>query len=548
MLLHLRRIVHDVDRQNALGLNLLSIGPIRGRVDHDLGGVHGCDHLLLHLKQASRLLDTSCRHVHRRHTRVALAVDEHLLLGRLLVILVLASLRVVKSLLRGIAIDDGRLAEGTAHLPWDAHLRDVLVRVHSLGIGLHCNLLRAHKLLLLLVRVVRLALVHAALIVLILTLVNRLAQLVHTVSVRAVVLIGASLTGIEMFAHDSLVVLKAALTVGLAVVAATLVSTLQAAATTTATSTTGTALEAFIFRASHSTINAASHIITSVLLLVHTTSPATAAHLIISRAATLDEALVATSSAMRIASVASTAAIAASLMVLVTATATVAASAAVAATMTVATAATLAGNASVALTASVVALTAATLAHVVATDDAAASLRAHMIWDGVVNVSELGIAVSVLAVFIILTVALVLKVATLLSLEALIDLAVLNGATNHLLLLLARLLLHHLLRLHHMLVHLLRLLVRVHHHGLLLLIGMGHHRHRGGLLAWLLLLGCVKVALNDVPLCLGSAHGHLLLLRLLLLRLLLGLLGLLLDRLRFVVASAHSFLIDWLIH
>lgn len=65
LLLHLLCVVHVIDLENALSLNLLPVGPILGRVDHD-SVVHGRDHLLLHLEHARRLLDLG-RHVHGRH-------------------------------------------------------------------------------------------------------------------------------------------------------------------------------------------------------------------------------------------------------------------------------------------------------------------------------------------------------------------------------------------------------------------------------------------------------------------------------------------------
>ena len=65
LLLHLLCVVHVVNRENALSLNLLPVGPILGRVDHDRV-VHGRDHLLLHLEHTRRLLHLG-RHVHGRH-------------------------------------------------------------------------------------------------------------------------------------------------------------------------------------------------------------------------------------------------------------------------------------------------------------------------------------------------------------------------------------------------------------------------------------------------------------------------------------------------
>ena len=122
LLLHLLGVVHVVDRENALSLNLLTVGPIRGRVDHD-SVVHGRDHLLLHLEHASWLLHPS-GHVHGGHAGCRLLVDEHLLLGsRLLVVLVLSGgLILVISLLIRISVDDSWLAERPAHLARNADL------------------------------------------------------------------------------------------------------------------------------------------------------------------------------------------------------------------------------------------------------------------------------------------------------------------------------------------------------------------------------------------------------------------------------------------
>ena len=122
LLLHLLGVVHVVDRENALSLNLLTVGPIRGRVDHD-SVVHGRDHLLLHLEHASWLLHP-CGHIHGGHAGRRLLVNEHLLLGsRLLVVLVLSGgLILVISLLIRISVDDSWLAERPAHLAGNADL------------------------------------------------------------------------------------------------------------------------------------------------------------------------------------------------------------------------------------------------------------------------------------------------------------------------------------------------------------------------------------------------------------------------------------------
>jgi len=107
-------------------------------------------------------------------------------------------------------------------------------------------------------------------------------------------------------------------------------------------------------------------------------------------------------------------------------------------------------------------------------------LRSHAFWDRVVDVSQLGVAVSVLTVFVPLAVSFVFKMATLLGLESLVHLSKLNLS-----LVLRHLLLHHLLGLAHLLLHILLRLLVIHLvlsvHSNVLLGSASHYVH----LAWL---------------------------------------------------------------
>ena len=125
---------------------------------------------------------------------VALPIHQHLLLrGRLLIKLPLAGILVISLVGARLSVDDGRLAEELlriTHLAWDANLRDEAT-VHGGGLRIgHCHLLWLHVLLLLMMGLI---LVHAWTTTGSTTRINRLAQLVHTVSVRAIVRIRASL-------------------------------------------------------------------------------------------------------------------------------------------------------------------------------------------------------------------------------------------------------------------------------------------------------------------------------------------------------------------
>ena len=203
--------MHYVDCKNTLSLNRLTVGAIGGRIKHDLCLLNGSHHGLLHLKHTSRLLYAS-RHVHGSHagSMVALPIHQHLLLrGCLLIKLPLAGILVISLVRARLSVDDGGFAEELlriTHLAWDANLRDEAA-VHGGGLRIgHRHLLWLHVLLLLMMGLI---LVHAWATTGSPARINWLAQLVHTVSVRAIVRIRASLAGIEVLAHNRLVILEA---------------------------------------------------------------------------------------------------------------------------------------------------------------------------------------------------------------------------------------------------------------------------------------------------------------------------------------------------
>ena len=148
-------------------------------------------------------------------------------------------------------------------------------------------------------------------------------------------------------------------------------------------------------------------------------------------------------------------------------------------------------------------------------DNSATSLLSHVVWNRVIDLTQLCVSISVLAIIIPLTVALVFKVATLLCLEPLIHLTslkLLAGHASHLLLL-RHLLLDVLLAWHwHLLLRLL-LLLRVTANHLLIDVSTSGHwhllhlRHR-----------CFKLLLGLTSILLILLLRLLLLLRFLLLR------------------------------
>lgn len=147
-----------------------------------------------------------------------------------------------------------------------------------------------------------------------------------------------------------------------------------------------------------------------------------------------------------------------------------------------------------------VSLTATSCSCSCSCDDSTTGLLSHVVWNRVVNLTQLGVSMSVLAIIIPLTVALVFKVATLLCLEPLIHLTSLKllalaGHASHLLL--RHLLLDVLLARHwHLLLRLLLLLRVTANHLLIDVSSSGHWhllhlRHR----CFKLLLGLTNVLL-----------------------------------------------------
>ena len=403
-------------------------------------------------------------------------IHQHLLLrGRLLVKLPLAGILVISLMGARLSVDDGGLAEKllrVAHLAWDANLRDEAA-VHGLGLRIgHCHLLWLHVLLLLLMGLI---LVHAWATTGSPARVNWLAQLVHTVSVRAIVRIRASLARIEVLAHDRFVVLEAACA-SLSLVATTAVTALIAATSATPALPARPLKGIITITSVHTTTHA------SAILGVHA-STSTTTHLIVAVATTRGASWTIVSSAawsqVAVASASTEATASTTRMVLFT-TASVVATASVIATAMVVDEATATWIARTPLALPTGASTALAIAHgALVGHYTTARLQAQVFRDRVVYVTQFSIAVSILAVLVPLTEAFVLEVATLLGLEALVDRTVLYGSVG--------LLLHHLLRLTwstHLrldellsgLLHLhLLLLLRVHYpsHRLLLLLNDG---------------------------------------------------------------------------
>ena len=404
-------------------------------------------------------------------------IHQHLLLrGRLLVKLPLAGILVISLMGARLSVDDSGLAEKllrVAHLAWDANLRDEAA-VHGLGLRIgHCHLLWLHVLLLLLMGLI---LVHAWATTGSPARVNWLAQLVHTVSVRAIVRIRASLARIEVLAHDRFVVLEAACA-SLSLVATTAVTALIAATSATPALPARPLKGILTITSVHTTTHA------SAILGVHA-STSTTTHLIVAVATTRGASWTIVSSAawsqVAVASASTEATASTTWMVLFT-TASVVATASVIATAMVVDEATATWIARTSLALPTGASTALAIAHgaLLVGHYTTARLQAQVFRDRIVYVTQFSIAVSILAVLVPLAEAFVLEVATLLSLEALVDRTILDGSIG--------LLLHHLLWLSwstHLrldirlsgLLHLhLLLLLRVHYasHRLLLLLNDG---------------------------------------------------------------------------
>ena len=194
------------------------------------------------LHEHARLLNAS-RHVHGDHSNGVLAVHHELLL-----LVVLALVRVVVSLVRArLSVDDSRFTIhlGVAHL-WDPNLLDKT----AVRVGWHRELLMSHVLLL----VMGLVLVNLMTSMgWLATLVDGLAKFEHSVGIRAVVLVRAGLSSIEVFADHSLVIFKPLITLNATTLACTsLVSTRTTSTiTTTSTAPSASALEVVVFFAIH---------------------------------------------------------------------------------------------------------------------------------------------------------------------------------------------------------------------------------------------------------------------------------------------------------
>lgn len=150
-----------------------------------------------------------------------------------------------------------------------------------------------------------------------------------------------------------------------------------------------------------------------------------------------------------------------------------------------------------------------------------------MLWDRVVDVSQLGVAMSVLTVFVPLAISFVFKMATLLGLESLVHLSL---SELNLALVLRHWLLHHLLGLTHLLLHIMLWLLVIHLvlsvHSNVLLGSASHYVH----LAWLhLRLGRVELVWCCQSLGLGLSTSRRGLRLLVLLQILLRLLQLVLS-------------------
>jgi len=196
------------------------------------------------LHEHARLLNAS-RHVHRDHSNGGLAVHHELLL-----LVVLALVRVVVSLVRArLSVDDSRFTIHlrVAHL-WDPNLLDKT----TVWVGWHRDLLMSHVLLL----VMSLILVHLmAAMGCLPTLVDGLAKFEHSVGIRAVVLVRAGLSSIEVFADYSLVIFKPLITLNATTLASTSLVSTRTTSTiaTTSTAPSASALEVVVFFAIHTT-------------------------------------------------------------------------------------------------------------------------------------------------------------------------------------------------------------------------------------------------------------------------------------------------------
>lgn len=262
--------------------------------------------------------------------------------------------------------------------------------------------------------------IHATLVT---ALVHGLAQLVHSVGVCAIVRVWTGLSNIEVLAHDGLVVFELLAISAIALtrvlmVTATAAASLIASTTASAASTsTLVALEAII-AALVAIVHLAAHLASATALRVHATATSTAHLIVVSLAA-------AGSTGIRVVALATT--VASSALVPTTGVVGVSATSAVATAALVATAmrnialvSALVRSSHVLMTARVTARTAHSSS--LAWGLSATGLSAHILRDGVVHLSQFGIAVSVLTILAPLAEALVLEVSALLRLVALIDL------------------------------------------------------------------------------------------------------------------------------
>ena len=267
---HFLRCLQYINRENSLSLDGLTIRAILSLIDHNLGLLDRLDHrLLLHSCGHSTELLHASGHVHGRHaSRITLTVDKHLLLCSKVLLLLPGALIVVSLMMALIAVDNGWLTIhiGIAHLTRYPDLLDHAL-VHGRGLWWvlwHRHLLLVHELLMM-----GLILIHALAAHLpALSVGIGLAELMHAVSVCAVVGVWAGLTLIKVLAHDSLVVLEA--TSAVLDLMARILTSLVASTTSSAASARASRehiITTFI-------VHSASHMTTTVLS--HSTSTATA--------------------------------------------------------------------------------------------------------------------------------------------------------------------------------------------------------------------------------------------------------------------------------
>ena len=505
--------MHDENCDHSLRLNRLAIRSIRSRIDNDLSLLYSCHHWLLHRHHVSWLLQTWLSHVHLCHSSwIALAIHQHLLLGSSLLI-ELALALVIVSLRSWFTIYNSWLTKGTSHLAGHSNLRNkALIHLWSLvRVAWHRKLLLIHERLLVLMGFI---LIHPTSLTMMVLTGHWLTQLMHAMSIRAIIAVMACLACIKMLAHHCLVIFEVPLAAILVLALMALSrASISLIATSSSTASTTRTRKAIIIGRVHAPTHA------STTLGSHTPSAAASApHLVIAWATPWGPSIVLAIIGlvpvvtMGVVTLVSASAITPSLVVRVSAapSPTVIASPAVVtfATAPVVDIATWAGPRAAPLTSSIaLPIVSLTIAHApVLSHDATTCLSLHVLRDRVIDVPQLTISVSILAILIPLAISFVLKMATFLCLESLIDLAIFNTTLSVvsillllLLLLLLRLrhwLLHHLLlRLTHLLLHVLLLtlwLLRWVHLGLVVhvhwlgLLRTARNNAHGLLLSWLL--------------------------------------------------------------